>query len=77
MKMNDQERTATEKPLSSYSGNGIGVGAALGAAFGALFGATSGNMGQVLAICVALGTAVGGVFDFAQRGKSKPKNEGT
>ena len=74
--MSDKEQKAAEKRLSSISGNGLGVGVALGAAFGAAYGASSGNMGQSLALCIALGTATGAIFDFTQRGKSKPKNDG-
>ena len=43
---------------------------------GPLTAHSSGNMGQGLAMCVALGAAFGAIFDFTQRGKSKPKNDG-
>ena len=73
LKMSVEKQMASERRLFSTSGNGTGVGVALGAAIGAAYGASSGNMGQSLALCVAFGTAIGAIFDFANRGKSTSK----
>jgi hypothetical protein len=68
IRTNRKQERMTEKK-NNGAGLGIGIGAALGVAFGAAYGITSDNGPLILAKGLAIGVAVGAIFDFVRNKK--------